>query len=630
MASQTISHYRIIEKLGEGGMGVVYKAEDLKLKRTVALKFLSPQALGSEEDKTRFLREAQAAAALDHPNICTVHEIDEVDGQTFIVMAFLEGQTLAEKIKAGPLELDEALEFATQLARGLQAAHLKGTFHRDIKPANLIITESVPSQKLLKITDFGLAQLAERSRLTRPEITLGTLAYMSPEQTEAAGTDQRTDLWALGCVTYEMVSGQLPFRGDYNQAVQYSILQEEPEPLTGLRTGVPMELEWIVGKCLAKKRDDRYPEAAALILDLSTLRKKLEAGQSSVIETSRPPLASEMGAAAAPAQSGPIESSARQGLPLAKYHVIEDLESGDDSVVYRAEDTQLNRSVTINVVPESAAREAKRRRRMKDRALVAAVVLLIASLAAVAGLWLRSRDPAEPLLLRRFAYTPPDQLPLDRFWAPVAISPNGRHIAVVGGEGAESKLWIRDLDQQQARSIEGTEGAVSLFWSPGSDFVGFAADGELKKVSLLGGVSLRLCDLPNGNFVGGSWSPDGEVIVFSTAVPAALYEVSARGGPPDLLISAETSEPSPEKLTGGIVSPHFLPAEAGRRVLAFTFGTQTDQTMVIEDLESGQRKSLGPGHQPFYSAGHLVYQLSPATEDLWALPFSLETLTAAG
>jgi len=207
VANQTISHYRIIEKLGEGGMGVVYKAEDLKLKRTVALKFLSPQALGSEEDKTRFLREAQAAAALDHPNICTVHEIDEVDGQTFIVMAFLEGQTLAEKIKAGPLELDEALEFATQLARGLQAAHLKGTFHRDIKPANLIITESVPSQKLLKITDFGLAQLAERSRLTRPEITLGTLAYMSPEQTEAAGTDQRTDLWALGCVTYEMVSG---------------------------------------------------------------------------------------------------------------------------------------------------------------------------------------------------------------------------------------------------------------------------------------------------------------------------------------------------------------------------------------------------------------------------------------
>ena len=185
-----------------------------------------------------------------------------------------------------------------QIARGLEAAHRKSIFHRDIKPANVMLLDQ-GSDRLVKIMDFGLAQLAERSRLTDLDTTLGTMAYMSPEQTEGAGTDQRTDLWALGCVMYEMISGQLPFRGDYNQAVQYSILHEAPEPLTGLRTGVPMELEWIVDKCLAKNREERYPEASALILDVGTLRKKLEGGRSTVAQTTRPPLPSELGPPAA-------------------------------------------------------------------------------------------------------------------------------------------------------------------------------------------------------------------------------------------------------------------------------------------------------------------------------------------
>ena len=277
MIGQTISHYTITEKLGEGGMGVVYKAEDTKLERTVALKFLASHLMANEEAGKRFIREAKAAAALDHPNICTVHEIDEVDDHTFIAMAYLEGETLDKRIAAGPVPLDDALDIAIQIARGLEAAHRKSIFHRDIKPANVMLLDQ-GSERLIKIMDFGLAQLAERSRLTDLDTTLGTMAYMSPEQTEGAGTDQRTDLWALGCVMYEMISGQLPFRGDYNQAVQYSILHEAPDPLTGLRTGVPMELEWIVDKCLAKNREERYPEASALILDVSTLRKKLEAG----------------------------------------------------------------------------------------------------------------------------------------------------------------------------------------------------------------------------------------------------------------------------------------------------------------------------------------------------------------
>ena len=438
MIGRTISHYEITEKLGEGGMGVVYKAEDTKLKRPVALKFLSAHLLSNEEAKTRFFREAQAAAALDHPNICTVYEIDEVEGQTFIAMAHLDGETLDHKITAGPLPFDDLFDIAIQIARGLEAAHRKSIFHRDIKPANVMLLEE-GSERLIKIMDFGLAQLSERSKLTELETALGTMAYMSPEQTEAAGTDQRTDLWALGCVTYEMISARLPFRGDYKQAVQYSILHEAPEPLTGLRTGVPMELEWIVDKCLAKKREDRYPDASALILDLSTLRKKLETARSTVGRTGRPRLPSEMGrrpsAALAPApasvqtpaQGTQVETTADPGHPLVKYHVIEDLVTHGYSVAYRAEDTQLKRSVTINVVPESAARAAQKRRRLKDRVLYATVFVL---LAAVAVLWLRGPGFRGPRPLRRFALTPSVGVNTGLFQGNAAISPNGRQLAL--------------------------------------------------------------------------------------------------------------------------------------------------------------------------------------------------------
>ena len=275
MIGKTISHYRISERLGQGGMGVVYKAEDTRLKRTVALKFLSPFALGSAEEKTRFVHEAQAAAALDHPNICTVHEIDEAEGQTFIAMAYIEGQSLKAKIESGPLKIDEALDIAIQVAEGLQAAHEKGIVHRDIKSANIMIT----TKGQAKITDFGLAKLAGRSRVTKEGMTVGTIAYMSPEQGRGEEVDQRTDIWSLGVVLYEMVTGQLPFKGVYEQAVVYSILNEAPEPITGLRTGVPMELERIVLKALAKEPAERYQHADELLTDLRKLKKTLASGK---------------------------------------------------------------------------------------------------------------------------------------------------------------------------------------------------------------------------------------------------------------------------------------------------------------------------------------------------------------
>jgi non-specific serine/threonine protein kinase len=266
---KTISHYKIISKLGEGGMGVVYKAEDTKLKRTVALKFLSPQALGTKDEITRFVTEAQSAAALNHPNICTIHEIDETDGHSFIAMEWIDGQVLRDKIRSGPLDLKEALDIAIQLGEGLGEAHEKGIIHRDIKSANIMLTPRGQA----KLMDFGLAKTPDREQLTKTGTTIGTTAYMSPEQIRGGDVDHRSDLWSLGVVFFEMIAGQLPFKGDHEQAVMYAVVNEEPKLLTNLRTGVPVELEKIVSKCLTKDPGERYQMTKDLLADLRHLKR---------------------------------------------------------------------------------------------------------------------------------------------------------------------------------------------------------------------------------------------------------------------------------------------------------------------------------------------------------------------
>ncbi|MEJ2720137.1 MAG: protein kinase, partial [bacterium] len=283
MIGQTIYHYKILEKLGEGGMGVVYRAEDTKLKRTVALKFISPRAVGSEEDKTRFIHEAQAAAALNHPNICTVHEIDEYEDRPFIAMEFIEGRSLKAKIESGPLRLREAVDMAVEIAEGLRSAHQRNIVHRDVKSANVMIT---PDGKA-KIMDFGLAKAPGRTQLTREGTTLGTIAYMSPEQSRGEVVDARSDVWSLGVVLYEMATGRLPFEGDHEQAIMYSVINEEPKPLTGVRSDVPMELERIVGKCLEKQPSRRYQDVDDLLVDLRRLRTELAEPQRAGVARAR-------------------------------------------------------------------------------------------------------------------------------------------------------------------------------------------------------------------------------------------------------------------------------------------------------------------------------------------------------
>jgi len=272
MIGKAISHYKILEKLGEGGMGVVYKAQDTKLDRIVALKFLPKHLLCDQEAKIRFEHEAKAASALNHTNITTIYEIDESEGECFICMEYVEGKLLKELIKEKALSIQDILNISIQIAEGLNAAHEKGIVHRDIKSDNIKLTP----RGQVKIMDFGLAKLRGVSKVTKIGSTLGTLAYMSPEQVQGVELDQRSDIFSFGVVIYEMIAGQLPFKGEHEAAIIYSIINETPEPLTRFKPNVPEELQRIINKALEKNRDERYQHVDDFQTDLRKIVKEIK------------------------------------------------------------------------------------------------------------------------------------------------------------------------------------------------------------------------------------------------------------------------------------------------------------------------------------------------------------------
>lgn len=324
MIGRTVAHYRVLEKLGGGGMGVVYKAEDLKLGRMVALKFLPEELARDPQALERFQREARAASSLDHPNICTIFEVGEHEGQSFIAMQYLEGTTLKHLVEGRPLKIDTALDLAIQIAGALEAAHQRGVVHRDIKPANIFVT----TREEAKVLDFGLAKLAPRRMaeavgasamptgagvelLTSPGVAMGTVAYMSPEQARGEELDSRTDLFSFGAVLYEMVTGAMPFRGDTSAVIFDSILNRAPTPPVRFNPGLPPKLEEIIDKSLEKDRKLRYQTASDLRTDLVRLKRHLDSGRVSAI-TSAAAVAAEV----APAPAGTVTPASGTARPV--------------------------------------------------------------------------------------------------------------------------------------------------------------------------------------------------------------------------------------------------------------------------------------------------------------------------
>ncbi len=578
MIGRVISHYQILEKLGEGGMGVVYKAEDTTLKRIVALKFLPQHISATENEKARFLQEAQAAAALNHPNICTIYGIEEHDHQFFIAMEFVEGRTLREEM--GSLNLKQSIEIGIGIAEGLAAAHEKGIVHRDIKPENIMIRKD----GLPQIMDFGLAKLRSSSskinRLTKEGSTVGTTGYMSPEQIQGRDADHRSDIFSLGVVLYELFTGMLPFRGVHETALAYEIVNVDAAPMSAVRTEIDPGLDAIVLDCMEKDPRERCQSVAEVARDLRRVKRESSRQRVSRITASRPAYVS--------AQM-PVE-----GMP-----------------------DQRVSGVTAPPLPSGAPAV-----RPSMLAWIVALVFLLTTIGTVAYHFLAG-NTTEVHHVVRSTLLPPDKNDFNTSsGGHIALSPDGSAAAFVATDSSGTDLlWVRPLSSLSAVPLQGTEGATYPFWSFDSKSIAFFDDGKLKKIDGHGGPTLTICDAPDGR--GGTWGK-GNVILFTPSAYTTLWKVSAAGGVPAEVTKLDTSR--------GELShrwPQFLPDGDHFVFVNQTSATATDSDAVyLGSLDAKTWNILLRGNSNIaYSSGRLLF-LRQST--LLAQPFDLGKLAFTG
>ncbi len=484
MIGMEISHYKILEKLGEGGMGVVYKARDTKLDRFVALKFLTKNVGSSESDRQRFMQEAKAAATLNHPNICTIYDVAEHEGQLFIAMEFIDGETLRDR--KNNISFKQSIEIGIQVAEALAAAHEKGIIHRDIKPENVMLRKD----GLVQIMDFGLAKLQGVSRLTREGNTVGTMGYMSPEQVQGFNVDHRTDIFSFGVLLYELFSGQSPFKGMHETAIIYEIVNVDPEPISILKPDLPPDLDAVLLECLAKEPDERYQSAKEIVKDLRKLKR----------ESSR--------------------QTASRILAVRKSQIASGSHIAPQTTEY--ETIPQKKAVSFHF----------------HGWMIAAVASSLLCIGAI--VWYFLFIKTEPELIRLSFEAPNRNIFNSTNGGHLEISPDGTMIAFVASDSlGRDHLWVRPLDSPEPILIPGTENAYYLFWSYDSKMIGYFADGKLKKVDAKGGPSFTICDAPSGR--GGAWNEAG-VIVFAPNSGGPLHQVSSAGGTSKQLTVLDSTE----------------------------------------------------------------------------------------
>jgi len=478
--------YEVVAPLGAGGMGEVYKARDTRLDRSVAIKVLPDHIAHREDARARFEREARAVASLNHPHICTLHDI----GTNYMVMELIEGETLAARIEKGPIPLEQALHYATQIADALDRAHRAGVTHRDVKPQNIMLARDG-----VKVLDFGLAKSTAKPGPTEETLTaaltsegtvMGTPQYMAPEQFGGQEADARSDIWAFGCVLYEMVTGRRAFQGKSYTSLVGAILGGEPAPMA-VKPFTPAWLERLVRRCLQKDPEDRWQSMRDIVLEL---------------------------------RSPPVE----------------------------------------NV---SAAKSGR-------WPWVIAACLALALVAAVT-IHLREKPAEQPTITT--SINPPDNAKFNE----IAISPDGKLLAFTATSESRRELWGRPLDAKAAQPLAGTEQATDPFWSPDSRWIGFFAQGKLKKIEAGGGPAQTLCDVPAPSR-GGTWNADG-TILFSV-IEAGLWRVAAQGGAPVQIRKGEVNEHWPVLLPGG------------RRYVYRRLGSKDNTGIYLGQLDSEERKRL--------------------------------------